>query len=61
MNVFIDFIKKEIHFDPYVTVDEMASTLNNYFPEVIWGDFKIMIDAVTHPEPDIGYGTDLPF
>ena len=61
MNVYIDFTKREIHFEPYTTVDEMASTLNNYFPEVVWGDFKIMIDAATKKERDIGYEPDLPF
>jgi len=61
MRVLIDFAKKEIHFEYYTTVDEMASSLNNYFPDITWGDFKIMIDGPTDKEPDIGYGSDLPF
>lgn len=61
MKVLIDFIKREIHFEPFTTVDQMATTLNNYFPEVTWGDFKIMIDGHSKQEPDIGYGSDLPF
>lgn len=43
MTARIDFDKKEIHFGDDANLHDFATHLHLYFPEDIWGDFKIIL------------------
>ena len=60
MKVLIDFKRREIHFNEDTSIDEMASCMNNHFPEDTWGDFKFIIDGGIDEKGDIGQEFDYP-
>lgn len=61
MIVKIDFSKREVHFDDTTSLTEMASCMNNYFPEDVWGDFKFAIYAGVNENPNSDGQLHIPF
>lgn len=61
MKVLIDFRAKEVHFDEWMSIHDMATYLLKYFPEDTWGSFKFMIDGRTDENPDTSEEDNLPF
>ena len=61
MKANIDFEKEEIEISEETRIGDLAYCLNRYFPEVIWGNFKILINGGTNKEADIGERDDFPF
>lgn len=64
MIVTINFDTKEIIFDHNVSLHDLGTYMNDYFPEDVWDDFKFVIYGSIDEDEDLGgefrisYGDD---